>query len=246
MAACATVYIQPWLGLVASFGAPAFESTRYLCLSRRVERPRGDTTRAGDKNVCGHTPLLQHLELESIANPEESSLRNFRDRPPPHPRHTKDRKWFGNTWPPSPPPPPPRPPIQTNRFGRLELLHNETGQMALLRLKHRLSTTANLLHVAKRATDGKRCGALLGVGHTRRREGDCTKQARPDPAHLPNRPANARRTPLPYYTPSPLPNYPPLSTSPPHTRVANQPPALLNSRAPAPLSSVWMPWTTHP
>ena len=37
---------------------------------------------------------------------------------------------------------------------------------------------------------------------------------RPDPAHLPDRPANARRTPLPYYTPSPLPNYPPFR--PPH------------------------------
>ena len=176
MAACATVYIQPWLGLVASFGTPAFESTRYLCMSRRVERPDGDKTQAGDKNVCGHTPLLQHLELESIANPESSSLRNFRDRPPPHPRDLKGRKWFGDTWPPSPPPPPPSPPIQTNRFGRLELHHNETAQLALLRLKHRLSTTANLLHIAKRDTGGKRCAALLGVGHTRRREGDCTSQ----------------------------------------------------------------------
>ena len=46
--------------------------------------------------------------------------------------------------------------------------------MALRRLKHRLSTTANLLHVAKRGAGGKRCAALLGVGHTRRREGDCT------------------------------------------------------------------------
>ena len=174
MAACATVYIQPWLGLVASFGSPAFTSTRYLCMSRRVKRPRGDTTKKGDVNVCGHTPLLQHLEIESVANPEQSSLRNFSDRPPPHPRNFRGRTWFGNTWPPSPPPPPPMPPMQANRFGRLELLHDETAHMALRRRKHRLSTTANLLHVAKRGADGKRCAALLGVGHTRRREGDCT------------------------------------------------------------------------
>ena len=178
MAACATVYIQPWVGLVASFGSPAFQSTRFICMSRRVQRPRGDRTPEGDKNVCGHTPLLTRVELESIANPEQSSLRNFNDRPRPHPRFSRGLKWHGNTWPPSPPPPPPPPPIQTGRFGRLELLHNETGHMALLRLKHRLSTTANLLHVARRGTGGKRCGALLGVGHSRRREGDCTPQAR--------------------------------------------------------------------
>ena len=175
MAACATVYIQPWLGLVASFGTPTFKSTRYLCMSRRVQRPPGDMTLGADKNICGHTPLLQHLELESIANPEESSLRNFKDRASIHPRHRRDM-WHGDKWPPSPPPPPPSPPVQTDRFGRLVLLHNETGHMALRLKRHRLSTTANLLHVAKKDTDGQRCGALLGVGHTRRREGDCTKE----------------------------------------------------------------------
>ena len=174
MAACATVYIQPWFGLVASFGTPVFKSERYLCMSRRVQRPRGDRTQATDKNVCGHTPLLQHVELESIANPEESSLRS-NQRYSLHPRYTRN-KWHGDKWPPSPPPPPPSPPVQENRFGRLVLLHNETEHMSLGLKGHRLSTTANLLHIARRDANGKRCGALLGVGHIRRREGDCTQQ----------------------------------------------------------------------
>ena len=175
LADCATVYVQPWLGLVATFGAPVFKTKRRLCMSRRVVRPKGDRTRGGDKNECGPTPLLDHLSLEVVDNPESSSLRKFNQRLSLHPRYTHIP---GQRWPPSPPPPPPSPPLQPNTFGRLELLHNETAGMALKLQGHRLSTTTNLLHVTRRGEGGQRCGALLGVGHVHRREGDCTAQAR--------------------------------------------------------------------
>ena len=145
-------------------------------MSRRVRRPKGDRTNAADKNVCGAMPLRSHVDLEIINNPEVSSLRNFAQRLSTHPRYFHKR---GERWPPSPPPPPPSPPIQPNSFGRLVLKQNETETMALRLPPHRLSTTTNLLQVARRGADGQRCAALLGVGHLRRREGDCTAQARP-------------------------------------------------------------------
>ena len=77
------------------------------------------------------------------------------------------------------------PPVQANSFGRLNLLHNETGQIPELHLEgHRVSATANLLQVAYRSKTGQRCEALLGVGHVRRREGDCTDQKKACPMFL--------------------------------------------------------------
>ena len=175
MPTCATMYLQPWIGVVGTLGAPAFQSRRYICLSRRVSRPRGDRTRPGDRNICAHNPLLAHIKVESVSNPETTSLRVWTKRP-------RRERLMGRRHqppPPPPPPPPPMPPVQANSFGRLNLLYNETGQIPELRLEgHRVSATANLVQVAYRSKTGQRCEALLGVGHVRRREGDCTDQKR--------------------------------------------------------------------
>ena len=141
--------VQPWLGIVGSFGAPSFGKQKLYCgKGSRSSRP-ADRQAAGFK-TCGATPAGELLDLQVVSNLDGRRL--------PRRQGPQERR-VG--------------------FGLLEMLgntsHDELQRSAVGGV--RLSTTSNLVRMQRPGdggTDGA-CTLYLGVGHVHRSEGELNK-----------------------------------------------------------------------
>jgi hypothetical protein len=161
--------VQPWLGVVASWGVPHFRRLRLRCspwaapaAGRRVV-PRW--VRKQHRIVCGTTPPGTVLHTEVLAPPSNgvggaaaaAALTDTSQLPE-------------------------RP------LGALKLLHNHSLLLsaAMSTAAGRRSLTTNLIRIDRSGGHGQRCAALLGVGHLHHSDGGRSGQTRPA---TPGRPA---------------------------------------------------------
>ena len=175
-----SLHVQPWPGLVATFGVPTFERVRRRCApwAERTERGgrRGGVRggfypmweRRSNRAFCAATPPGTDLELE-IAREGGKGRRGSTARGRAPDRLSalvrQPDSQGGTTSPPSA--------LLDTRFGRLLLLANHTARLPRHEAgEPQRSLTTNLIRVVRRG-GGTPCVALLGVGHVHRTAGAC-------------------------------------------------------------------------
>ena len=156
-----SLLVQPWPGLIASFGEPFFETRRLVCApwavrNTRSGKPMGGVypvwERKANRAFCGTTPPGTQLQLEVASG-------RFRRSEGLSPRGG-------------------------GRFGRLELLYNHSAAIAIAassggaaatarRIK---SLTTNLIRIERVDAFGRSCAALIGVGHIHLSDGVLNQQ----------------------------------------------------------------------
>ena len=155
------VFVQPWLSLVASFGAPRFFPLNVSCYKHPVRSEALMSWAKANNYVrrgiytCMHNARGALVQIDQVDSEADTELTITKEM-------TKDRDTktaARGVGPPS--------------FGsKLELLANLTSDFRRMQQQagpHRISTTAHLVHLHD--AEGK--GLLLGVAHIRREVGDC-------------------------------------------------------------------------
>ena len=158
------IFVQPWLSLVASFGAPRFFLLNVSCY--RHPAPEWQVHHYVRRSIytCMHNArgsLLQIEQVDSEADSEHIEHQGYRGGNKVQKQNKRMARGGAQ---------------RSNRapsFGsKLELLANLSSDFRPVQMQagpHRISTTAHLVHLHD--AEGK--GLLLGVAHIRRGVGDC-------------------------------------------------------------------------
>jgi len=208
-----TLFVQPWLGLIASLGRPRLELHRVRCdpwdapaaepsVTQRTYIPPWE--RRANRNACGSHPAGTVLEGELLAPDASSTVAKVAipgTRAPP-----SSGGGFGRS--------------STGSFGQLRLAHDHTARFNTSMWRYRAleerpqggerrvarpsspprpphrspprSLTTNLMRIS-RGPPARPCVALLGVGHVHRSEGRLTQDG--DLTRRQQRRQRARMTP---------------------------------------------------
>lgn len=155
------IFVQPWLSLVASFGAPRFFPLNVSCHKHPVRSEAlGSWAKANNYvrrgiYTCMHNARGALVQIDQVDSEADTELTFTKELTKERDTKTVAR----GVGPPS--------------FGsKLELLANLTSDVSRMQMQagpHRISTTAHLVHLHD--AEGK--GLLLGVAHIRREVGDC-------------------------------------------------------------------------